>query len=180
MDYWSNILKYIKIAVFSFMVLAPFTVNAAYASTPSKIGIFNYAVAVSSSNMMKQYEERMTKEYGPKLKELDALRNSINSLQQKINRDGATMSKSQQENTQLEMKRKFEDLQLQERQLQSEKVQSDQAEYKKLAPKLDKAVGEVSNEMKYDMIIDSRMVVHMNSAKNDITREVIEKINKMK
>ena len=168
-------MKYIRTAALALAMLTPLAASAA-----QKIAVVNYEMAVFESDAMKQYNKKMDAEYAPKIKKLKALQESIQTLEQKLQKDGPTMTNSQRENTQLEIKRKYEDLQLQDRQLRTEKARSDQAELEKLKPRLEKAIDQVQADMKYDFIFDRRGAVRVGNAEYDITRKVIERLNKMK
>ena len=122
----------------------------------------------------------MDREFGPKIKTLQTLEDSIKELQQNLQKNGPTMTSGQRESAQLEIRRKHEDLQLQHRQLRSDRVRSDQAELEKLKPKLEEAIDQVQAEMNYDFIFDSRTTVRVGSSNADITRKVIERLNKIK
>ncbi|WP_201772690.1 OmpH family outer membrane protein [Endozoicomonas numazuensis] len=165
-------MKSIKLAFVALLLLSPL-------AQAQKIAVVDSEMAVLESDSAKKYAKEAEKMFAPKIKQLKALQDDIKGLEQKLKKDGPTLTDGQRENRQLEIKRKFEDLQLQDRQLRGEKARSDQAELGKMRPKLEKAIDEVSKELNYDLVLE-RGAVRFVKPEFDITRKVIERMNKLK
>ncbi|WP_252180084.1 OmpH family outer membrane protein [Endozoicomonas sp. 4G] len=165
-------MKSIKLAFVALLLLSPL-------AQAQKIAVVDPLMAIQESDAAKKYAKEAEKLFAPKIKQLKTLQDEIKGLEQKLQKDGPTLTESQRESRQLEIKRKFEDLQLQDRQLRSEKARSDQAELGKMRPKLEKALDEVSKELNYDMVLERGAVPYL-KPEFDITRKVIERMNKLK
>ncbi|MGI9279078.1 MAG: OmpH family outer membrane protein [Endozoicomonas sp.] len=165
-------MKSIKLAFIALLLMSPL-------AQAQKIAVVDSEMAVLESDAAKKYAKEAEKLFAPKIKLLKSLQDEIKGLEQKLQKDGPTLTDGQRENRQLEIKRKFEDLQLQDRQLRGEKARSDQAELGKMRPKLEKAIDEVSKEQNYDLVLE-RGAARFVKPELDITRKVIERMNKLK
>ncbi|WP_257255298.1 MULTISPECIES: OmpH family outer membrane protein [unclassified Endozoicomonas] len=165
-------MKSIKLAFVALLLLSPL-------AQAQKIAVVDSEMAVLESDAAKKYAKEAEKTFAPKIKKLKALQDELRALEQKLQKDGPTLTEGQRESRQVEIKRKFEDLQLQDRQLRSEKARSDQTELGKLRPKLEKAIEEVSKEQDYDLVLE-RGAARFVKPGFDITRKVIERMNKLK
>lgn len=165
-------MKSIKLAFVALLLLSPL-------AQAQKIAVVDSEMAVLESDAAKKYAKEAEKMFAPKIKQLKALQEEIRVMEQKLQKDGPTLTEGQRESRQVQIKRKFEDLQLQDRQLRSEKARSDQTELGKLRPKLEKAIEEVSKEQDYDLVLE-RGAARFVKPGLDITRKVIERMNKLK
>lgn len=167
-------MKQIRLAVMALLMLAPL----AQAAT-MKIAVVDSEMAVLESDAAKRYAKEAEKMFAPRINELKKLQDEIKQLEEKLKKDAPTLTDSMREGRQLEIKRKFEDLQMKDRQLRADKARSDQAELGKLRPKLEEAVDLVSKEQNYDLVLE-RGAARFVKPEFDITRKVIERLNKMK
>ncbi len=165
-------MKSLRLAFVALMLLAPF-------AQAQKVAVIDSEMAVLQSDAAKKYAQEAENLFAPRIKKLQALQADLKAMDQKLQKDGPTLTESQRESRQLEMKRKAEDLRLQDRQLREDKGRSDQAELGKLRPKLEKAIEAVSNDLSYDLVLE-RGAARFVKPEFDITRKVIERINKMK
>ncbi len=176
-------MKQIKLAIFALVMLVPFahaaTSVSKQANAGMRIAVVDSEMAVLESDAAKKYAKESEALFAPRIKKLKALQDEIKNSEQKLQKDGATLSEAQRESRQLEIKRKYEDLQLQDRQLRMDKARSDQAELGKLRPKLDQAIDKVAKEQNYDLVLE-RGAVRFVKNDYDITRKVIERLNQMK
>ena len=166
-------LKQIGFALLALVMLVP-AVEAA-----QKIAVIDSEMAVLESDASKRYAKESEKKFAPRIKLIQSLQEELQKMQADLDRDEPTLPKSQVEGRKLEIRRKYEDLQMQDRQLRMDKNQADQQELGKLRPKLEKAVEAVSKEQNYDMVIE-RGAVRYVKPEFDVTRQVIERLNKMK
>ncbi|WP_419835073.1 OmpH family outer membrane protein [Endozoicomonas atrinae] len=157
-------------------MLAPLA-NAAAAG--SKIGVLDTVMVLSESNAGKQYAKKSEAKFKPQLVALQKLEGDVRNMQEKLQKDGPTLSAEQLKVRQLELQRKYEDWQLKGRQYQTDRAEADNAEREKLRPKLQTAIDKVVNELKLDLVIDRQMAIYA-SPGIDITRKVIESLNQMK
>lgn len=149
------------------------------APSPQKIAVIDSEMAVLESDVSKAYAKISEQKFAPKIKSIQTLQRDLQKMEEDLNKNAPTLSAAQVESRQLEMKRKYEDLQLQDRQLRADKNRSDQEELNKLRPKLEQAINDVSSELKYDMVLE-RGALRFVKPEYDITRKVIERLNKLK
>ncbi|MDP0589807.1 MAG: OmpH family outer membrane protein [Candidatus Endonucleobacter bathymodioli] len=144
-----------------------------------RIAIVDSEMAVLESDDAKKYAKESASLFAPRIKKLKDLQEDIQNMEKKLEKDSPILTELQRDNRQLEIKRKYEDLQLQDRQLRMDKSRSDQAELGKIRPKLDGAIETVAKKMGYDLVLEKGAVRFM-EAELDITRMIIERINQIK
>ncbi|MGB1271739.1 MAG: OmpH family outer membrane protein [Endozoicomonas sp.] len=176
-------MKQIRLAVLALLMLSPL-VNAAPAPTSGKssgtrIGVLDSVMVLSESDAGRSYARQSEAKFKPRLQNLKALEAEIRQLEDKLRKDGPTLGEEPLKMRQLELRRKFEDLQLKDRQLRQEKGEADNAEREKLRPKLQRAIDEVAKEMNLDLVLERQTVIFA-KPELDVTRKVIERLNKMK
>lgn len=174
-------MKYSKLLlpllVFSSVASTP--VSAATADDSSKVAVLNEVMVLSESEIGKSYAKAAERKYKSRLDAIQAEGKNLQKMEEALLRDAATMSEDQRQVKQLELRRKAEDLQLKQQKLAAEKRADDMAERNKLLPKLQKALEAVVKEEKIDVILDRQAVIYAKPGA-DISRKVIEKLNKMK
>ncbi len=166
-------MKSTVLAVAAFFMLAPLA-NAA-----TSVGVLDTVMVLTESNAGKQYAKKSEARFKPQLQALQKLEGDVRTMQEKLQKDGPTLSAEQLKTRQLELQRKYEDWQLKGRQYQTERAEADNAERETLRPKLLAAVEKVVEEMKLDLVLDRQMAIY-SSTRIDITRKVIESLNKTK
>ncbi|MFK0571898.1 OmpH family outer membrane protein [Endozoicomonas sp.] len=169
-------MKSIRLAILAMIMLAPLA-NAA--STGSKIGVLDTIMVLTESNAGKQYAIKSEAKFKPQLQALQKLETEVRGMQEKLQKDGPTLSAEQLKTRQLELQRKYEDWQLKGRQFQTERTEADNAEREKLRPKLQIAIDNVVTQLKLDLVVDRQMAIYASSGV-DITRKVIENLNQTK
>lgn len=168
-------MKLFRSAVVALCLLAPL----AQAADGMRIAVIDSEMAVMESNAAKRYAKESEAQFAPRIKNLNALQADIRQMEEKLQKDGPVLSPSELESRQLEIRRKFEDLQRMDQQLRMDKAQADQTELDKLRPKMDEAIRNVSKSQKFDMVLERRTAYYV-KPEFDITRQVIEAVNKMK
>lgn len=169
-------MKFFRLAFIALIIWAPLA-NAA--ATGSNIGVLDTVMVLSESNAGKQYAKQSEARFKPQLMELQKMEGEVRNMQEKLQKDGPTLSAEQLKARQLELQRKYEDLQLKGRQYQAQRAEADNAEREKLRPRLQSAIDKVVKELKLDLVIDRQMTIYV-SPGIDITRKVIESLNQMK
>ena len=143
-----------------------------------KIAVVNSQMALLESEPAKVYAERTESKFSAQLKRLKNLQDDFEKLSEKYDKDALTLSESERNKIQLEMRRKKEDWELQANQLRAERNELDQKEFEKLQPLLIQAVEQVAKSDKYDMVLE-RASVRFVTSDHDITRKVIDALNKL-
>ena len=166
-------MKLYRFAALALCLLTPF------AQAEMRIAVIDSEMAVTQSDAAKRYEKEAEAKFAPRIKKLNAIESEVKTMQQKLEKDGPTLSKAQLESRNIELRRKIEDLRMQGQQLQQDKGASDQEELRKIRPKLESAIKKVSEAEKFDMVLERR-AAHYVKPEFDITRQVIDSLNKMK
>ena len=149
------------------------------AAAAMKIAVIDSEMAVLESDAAKKYAKVAESKFAPQIKQIKTLGDELKKMEQKLQKDGPTLSEAQKESRQLDIKRKYEDLQLKDRQLRMEKARSDQEELGKIRPKLEQAIEQISKEQSFDLVLQRGAAAYV-KPEFDITRKVIERLNKMK
>ena len=89
------------------------------------------------------------------------------------------MQTAERERLELEFKQKARDFQFQSKELNESKAVADREMLKKLKPNLDKAVEETIKSGNFDLVLERGAVIDV-KPQFDITRQVIERMNKLR
>ena len=160
------------------LVTCIFIVNFVYADG-QRVAFIDVEKAIVNSDAAKRYEKEAESQFAPRIKQLNALQAELKTLEEHLHKDGPTLTQVQLESRRLELRRKFEDLKLQDQQLQQDKAISDQAELAKLQPKLEEATKAVMESENIDIVMHHRAAFIVNP-EDDVTSKVIDRLNKMK
>ncbi|MGD8570538.1 MAG: OmpH family outer membrane protein [Gammaproteobacteria bacterium] len=159
----------VSFAVLALMVLAPI---AAIAET--KIGFVNAARVLEESPQADAARKKLEKEFAPRDKEIVKMQKDLKGLEDKLSRDGAIMSQSEQ--------RKLErDVLAQKREIKRKKeefredlnIRRNEA-FEKLRKRVFEVIVAIAEQKKFDLIVSDGVVFA--SKRIDITNEVVEKL----
>lgn len=168
------LLRSIKYAVFAIVMMAPLV----HATTSNRVGVVNSQMVLLESAAAKQYTQASESQFGGQIKKLKDLESQYKILTGQLEKDGATMSEAERTKVQLDLRRKKEDWEYQASQLQAEKTKADQVELARLQPQLEEAVQAVAKSEGYDLVLE-RATARYVKPENDLTRKVIDKLNRM-
>lgn len=163
---------------FTKLVLVALLAMSAPAYAEMKIAVLNYQMALLESNIAKKYAVDSEKRFGPRIQKLKALEAEAKSLQDNLVKNGAKVKQAERERLELEFNQKVRDFQMQSKELNDSKMKADQDMLKIIKPKLDKAVADSLKSGGYDLVLESGSVVDV-KPQYDITKEVIDRLNKM-
>ncbi|MFO7326044.1 MAG: OmpH family outer membrane protein [Pseudomonadota bacterium] len=104
-------MKRIGIALVSLVALAGFAQSAAAAQASAKIGVVNIQALLQESPQARAATSALQSEFGPVQREIDALRQSLASREEQLNKDRATMSPAQINAVERELRDGYIDLQ---------------------------------------------------------------------
>lgn len=134
---------------------------------------------VSEIPQKKAIEEKLNKEFGGQIAELQKLEKEMQSLIEKGERDSAMMSEKQR----LDLKRKLEDLnasyKVKGKAFTEDNRRRQLEERDKLLTMIKKASAQVAEREGYDAVIDLNVTAYL-SPKRDITEKVISEMTRMK
>lgn len=150
--------------------------QAGAASAEYKIAFVEGLRLLRESPQAKEVEAKLQKEFSRRDEDLVAQQNQINTLQEKLQRDGAIMSEE-------EAKRLERDILSRQRKLRTahnEFKEDLTLRRNELLGKLQKAIGEVivqmAKEEKFDLVLESGVVYASDRA--NITDKVLERLRK--
>ena len=144
-----------------------------------KVAVLNYQMALLESDAAKKYAVDAEKKFGPQLNKLKQLETDAKRIQDRLVKEGERMQQAERERLELEFKQKARDFQFQSKELNDAKAISDRDMLKQLKPKLDKAVEEVIKGGNFDLVLERGAVIDV-KPQLDITRQVIERMNKLR
>ena len=157
--------------------------TAALIATPAfaemKVAVLNYQMALLESDAAKRYAVDAEKKFGPQLNKLKTLESDAKRIQDRLVKDGDKMQTAERERLELEFKQKARDFQFQSKELNEAKAIADREMLKTLKPNLDKAVEEVIKGGSFDLVLERGAVIDV-KPQFDITRQVIERMNKLR
>ncbi len=104
-------MKRIGIALVSLVAMAGFAQFAGAAQAASKIGVVNIQALLQESPQARAATNALQSEFGPVQREIDQLRQSLASREEKLNKDRATMSAAQISALERELRDGYIDLQ---------------------------------------------------------------------
>jgi len=145
-----------------------------------KIAVLNIQQALNDTEAAKRYAVDIEKKLAPKIKEIQKIEEEAKKLQEKFNKEAAKLAQDKRELMDLEFKQKVRDIQTKSAELNAQKQQSDNEVLQKLKPNLDKAITEVIKAGNYDLVLDKAAVIFVGNEQVDITKQVTERMNKLK
>ncbi|HSX86504.1 MAG TPA: OmpH family outer membrane protein [Pseudomonas sp.] len=161
------------------LVLLSAVMLATPAFAEMKIAVLNYQMALLESDAAKRYAVDAEKKFGPQLNKLKTLESDAKRIQDRLVKDGDKMQTAERERLELEFKQKARDFQFQSKELNEAKAVADREMLKTLKPNLDKAVEEVIKGGSFDLVLERGAVIDV-KPQFDITRQVIERMNKLR
>lgn len=172
-------MKKLVTAVSAAAILVGTSFSSASFAFEQKIGIINMGAIFQNLPQREQLSQNLDTEFKERREAVQSLVKQMQDLAEKSKRDAALLTQQQQ----LDMQRKMESLKS-EYQLKGKALEEDMRrrggeEQKKLLRKVQKAVDEVANEQKYDVILQSNAVAFIKKS-HDISDLVVKKVAKSK
>jgi len=144
------------------------------AAQESKVGYVNTQRITTESTPAKMAQTKLEQEFSKRQKELTDQQSSLKSFSDKFERDAPTLTESQRGNRQKEFAEQGRDFQRKQREFQEDLNGRRNEELQQVLDKANKAVKQVADAEKYDMVVQE--VVYSN-AKHDITDKVLKILN---
>ena len=152
------------------LVAASFGVSA----QDSKIGYIDTKRITTESGPAKAAQTKLEQEFTKRQKELSDQQSALKNFSEKFERDQPTMSDAQRATRQKEFAELGRDFQRKQREFQEDLNGRRNEELQQVLDKATKAVKQVAEAEKYDLVIQE--VVYSN-AKHDITDKVLKILN---
>jgi outer membrane protein len=140
----------------------------------SKVGYINTQRITAESAPAKTAQVKLEQEFSKRQKELADQQVSLKSFSEKFDRDAPTLTESQRAARQKEFAEQSRDFQRKQREFQEDLNGRRNEELQQVLDKANKAVKQVAEAEKYDLVIQE--VVYFN-AKQDITDKVLKILN---
>jgi outer membrane protein len=165
-------MKHVKAMWGAALVLAMVAVGAH--AQDSKIGYINTQRVTNESAPAKAAQAKLEQEFSKRQKELTDQQLSLKTMSDKFERDGPTLTESQRVARQKEFAEQNRDFQRKQREFQEDLNGRRNEELQQVLDKANKAVKQVAEAEKYDLVIQE--VVYSN-ARHDITDKVLKILN---
>lgn len=149
-------------------------VSAGALAQDSKIGYINTTRITAESGPAKAAQAKLEQEFSKRQKELADQQASLKTMSEKFQRDDPTLSENQRTTRQKEFQELGRDFQRKQREFQEDLNGRRNEELQQVLDKATKAVKQVAEAEKYDLVIQE--VVYTNS-KHDITDKVLKILN---
>ena len=140
----------------------------------SKIGYVNTTRITAESGPAKAAQTKLEQEFSKRQKELSDQQALLKALSEKFERDAPTLSETQRTTRQKEFQELGRDFQRKQREFQEDLNGRRNEELQQVLDKATKAVKQVAEAEKYDLVIQE--VVYTNN-KHDITDKVLKILN---
>ncbi|MDO8768823.1 MAG: OmpH family outer membrane protein [Burkholderiaceae bacterium] len=139
-----------------------------------KVGYINTQMITTQSNPAKVAQAKLEQEFSKRQKELVEQQAALKAFGEKFERDAPTLSESQRSARQKEGAELGRDLQRRQREFQEDLNGRRNEELQQVLDRATKAVKQVADAEKYDMVLQE--VVYVNT-KHDITDKVLKILN---
>lgn len=150
---------------------------AAFAA--EKMAVVDPMEALMNSSVVKSRNAQLEKSIESEGQRLRKLRDELVKIEERLQRDGMTMSKSERNKLNDEREEKGFRFQTMQQSI-NRRVEEDRQELlEEMEPVLLRAIEEVAKEKKVDMVISANAVVY-GKPEIDITADVTKRINKLK
>lgn len=143
----------------------------------ARIGAVNVDKVFNESNMAKQSEARLEKDFSKRQAELRDGIQKIKLAAEKLDKDGAVMSEAERTRRQRELSEQDRELQRKQREYNEDLNQRNFEERAKIAEKANLALKQVAEQKKLDVIIQDPAYAN---PKIDVTDDVIKVLNSLK
>lgn len=165
-------MKILKTSLYAGLLLTAFAFSAA--AQESKVGYVSTQRITAESGPAKTATAKLEQEFSKRQKELNDTGASLKSFSDKFERDAPAMSESQRAVKQKEFAELSRDFQRKQREFQEDLNGRRNEELQQVLDKANKAVKQVADAEKYDLIIQEAVYTN---GKHDITDKVIKILN---
>ena len=174
------VIKSLSKVLFCLLLLTPVVAGAESAAPAAgkalKIGVLDAQRAVFETEAAKAAMTALQAKYKKDIDEGKAIEREMGVLQEKLTKEGDVIAAAERTRMTSELREKDERRQSIGRILQSAQQEKLQEVFQQLAPKMQKAVQEITTANGYDLVLDARTVI-VAAPTIDMTRKVTEKLN---
>jgi len=163
----------VKSLVFMFLLLP------ALAMANTKVGVLDFGEVMNKSTAIKSRVSQLERSLEADGKRLQKIDEDIAKIQERAERDGRTMSQSQQEALEKQFQEKVAEFQALRETLSRRQQEGEQKINEEMRPAFEQAIQQVVKAQKLDLVVEAG-VVHFNAPQLDVTADVIKAINRIK
>lgn len=161
------------------VILATLLLAPAMALAEMRIAVIDPIRAISETSEVKERTSALELDMKKKEAEMIKLRDEIMALEERLKRDGMTMSSEQQKSMSDQRDAKMLDFRSRQ-QLAQKRMEQDRDEMLSvMEPRLKQAIDKIAKEGKYDLIITRQAVLYA-AEQTDVTTQVTQIMNQMK
>ncbi len=148
----------------------------ALAADGTKIAMLDREAALLASNAARTAQDKLNAEMKPQRDRLDSLRNDIKAMEQRFQKENATMSESNKKALRDQADKKAQEFNTLIQQVQERTQQAQQDLLKRLLPNLEGILDDLRKAGGYDIILDRRAAVYV-APDLDLTKRVVDRLN---
>ena len=161
------------------VILATLLLAPVMALAEMRIAVIDPIRAISETSEVKERTSALELDMKKKEAEMIKLRDEIMALEERLKRDGMTMSSEQQKSMSDQRDAKMLDFRSRQ-QLAQKRMEQDRDEMLSvMEPRLKQAIDKIAKEGKYDLIITRQAVLYAGE-QTDVTTQVTQIMNQMK
>jgi outer membrane protein len=145
---------------------------AAAATVDIKIGFVNGERLLREAAPAKRAQAKLEKEFAGRQADLQKLEKQVQTLQQSVDRDGATMSEADRRNKERDLANMTRDLQRGQREYREDLNLRKNEELASMQERANRVIQQIAADEKFDLIIQEPVIFA--SPKIDITERIIK------
>jgi outer membrane protein len=142
-----------------------------------KVAVLGVEEALLNSDAAKNFREELKKEFADDEKQLVSLEKQARELRDKLQKNAGLASEEDIKQMRLQFQKAFAEYQRRGQELQQRRGEREQAFIAEMRPRLDKAIRELIEGEKFDVVISKQATVYSANSV-DLTPRVIELLNK--
>lgn len=159
----------VLICTAAFLLLMPFTLQA-----ETKIGFVNAARVLEESPQADAARKKLEKEFAPRDDEIVAMQKDLKELEDKLSRDGAIMSRSEQRNLERDVLSQKREIKRKKEEFREDlNIRRNEA-FERLRKRVFEVIVAIAEQKKFDLIVSDGVVFA--SKRIDITDQVVEQL----
>ncbi|NQW70442.1 MAG: OmpH family outer membrane protein [Betaproteobacteria bacterium] len=159
-------------------VVAVFFTSNVYAQDSGlRIGVINVDKVLNESNLAKQSNAKLEKEFSKRQNDLRDIAQKIKVAAEKLDRDAAVMAEPERIRRQRELGDQDRELQRKQREYSEDLNMRNLEERSKLIEKTNIALKQIAEQRKFDLVIQDPVYA---TPKVDITDDIIKALNSLK
>lgn len=149
---------------------------AAAANAGSRIAVIDREAALLATDAAKAAQEKLNADMKPQRERLEQLRRDIKGLEEKFQKDGATMSERDKKALRDQADVKAGEFNKLIQQLQQRTADAQQDLLNRLLPTMQGVLDDLRKAGNYDLVLDRRGAIYVDP-ELDLTRRVTERLN---